>query len=115
MGFAGTGVDEIEISLRGSIDQDMVGAFAEAGWTDVLAVSAKLMDEIMKDRTGGTACAVKFGTAESVERVDVKMILQELAGRFRLKAVAFVNHAVRQRAEFGGLVIGDKQLGGGNA
>ena len=113
--FAAAGIDEVEVALGGGVDQDVVGVFADAGRAKVVAGAAELVDEVVEDGSGGAAGGMEVGAAEAIERVHVEMVLEEGGGVLGEEGVAFVDHAVGECSELGGLVIGDEELGGGNA
>ena len=69
----------------------------------------------MEHRAAGTAGGVEVCATEAVERVDVEMVLEELVRVLGEEGVAFVNEAVREFSELGGLVVRDEQFGRGNA
>ena len=59
--FAAARIDEVEVALRGGVDEDVVGVFADAGAAQVVAGAAELVDEVVKDRAGGSAGGVQVG------------------------------------------------------
>jgi hypothetical protein len=95
VGFSGARIDEVEVSLGGGVDEDVVGAFPDVWRMEVAARTAELVNEIVQNGSRGTAGGVKAGAAETVERVDVEMVLEELRGVLGKECVAFVNEAVR--------------------
>ena len=85
--------------------------FADPWRMQMSAWPAELVDQIMKHRAGCPACREEIRAAEAVERVDVEMILEQLARVLGKKGVTFVNQTIRQFSELRRLVIRNDQLG----
>jgi len=74
------------------------------------------VDEVMEGGTGGRGGGVEVCAAKAIERVDVEMLFQQIDSMFGQEGIAIVGEGVGVVfREIGDLVVGDQQLGGGDA
>ena len=72
--FSGTGFDEVEIGLRGGVDEHMVGGISDRESTEVGAIATQLIGEVVEDSSSSSNCAGHIGAAKAVEGLHFKMI-----------------------------------------
>ena len=108
--FSRAGIDEVEIDLRGRVDEDVLGDVSYRKTTKVIAIAAELVGEVMHHCTGSGEGGGHSGAAEAVERLDLEMILEGVQGLIGNEGVAVVGKVAEEAAKLFDLFIGDKEL-----
>ena len=65
--FSGSGFDEVKVGLGSRVDEDVVGGIANREAAEVVAVSTKLVGEVVHHAAGCGEGGGHAGTAEAVE------------------------------------------------
>ena len=78
----------------------------------MVAVSAKLVGEVVEGTPGGGEGCGHTGAAEAIERLDLELLFEGVEGLVGEKGVRVVGKAVAKIAKFFGLVFRNQEFGG---
>ena len=113
--LTGSGFNEVEVELGSGVDEDVVGDVADGDAAKVVTFTTELVSQVVEDATGGGESGGHVAAAETIERLDLELILQGVEGLIREEGVAVVGEVVFEASEFGNLFVGDEEFGRGEA
>jgi hypothetical protein len=85
---SGAGLHQLEVALRGGIENEKFAATVGVELFQVACWPAHLAGNVMQQRTGGARSRWEIDATESIEGVNLEMSAQQFAGRLELENIA---------------------------